>query len=528
MFLRKKTTAKSKQEDKKLNQNEAAAKIQGLFRGYRSRKKTNIFGKSQGKEVEVYLPLCLRDMKASDSSYEDVWFAGYKLLLCKSDLFYVHMDTMPFLKDGLKYRTFIAEIVTVPTRQPEEHKTNLRTENEIDLVVYDFLLLLETFSRQSSKRSEVSFLPFTKLLQQYNEKHPKHPLILGKDIKECLNNESSEFFFVFDKNFYPNFYFEAGPKTDGAAIAVAENHYVKEGQLLVHIQKTFSLPIQHYSPDILSERFNHTPQQIEFLHEARNRSKQLIKKFPLPKNADQEKILGLLTICVEQIITETLSYTDLYEKADRPIFSMRHILHYLRNMLCNSEEINWFTHLFQHQINDIFSILSKDAEYRPHYYGKEREYGSENGLANPGNGYDVIFDLFGDFSNKSYLSEEDKKSEYTMQRAEKYDITSWAKLFENHKNLSGRTHLRLQKTYNKDNQVEYHPLFEARRLQLMTIEDFRQGKSCVAPPQIIQDEKQSACTVTPMKNVRDGNLTGSKMQWETTHADDLTSKFLCL
>lgn len=493
MSLRKMTTAEPKQEAKKLNQNEAAAKIQGLFRGYRSRKKTNIHGKSQGKEVEVYLPLCLRDMKSSDSSYDEVWFGSYKLLLCKSDLFYVHMDRMSFFKDGLKHNnTFIAEIVTVPTRQPEEHKTNLRTENEIDLVVYDFLLLLENFSRQSSKRSEVSFLPFTQLLQQYNEKHPKHPLTLGKDLKDYLNMESAEMCFVFDRNYYPYFDFEAGPKTDGAAIVVAENQYVKEGLLLVHIQKTFSLPIQHYSPDILSERFNHTPQQVKFLHEARNRSKQLIEKFPLPKNADQGKILGLLTMCVEQIITETHGYTDLYEKADRPIFAMRHILHYLRNMLCNSDEINWFTHLFQHYINDIYSILSKDAEYSPHYRGKEREYFSENGLANPGNGYDVIFDLFGDFSNKSCLSEEDKKNEYMMQRAEKYQITSWAKLFATHKNLSGRTHLRLQKTYNKDNQVEYHPLFEARRLQLMTIEDFRQGKSCVAPPRIIQDEKQTA------------------------------------
>src|SRR5208337_4977904 len=121
----------------------------------------------------------------------------------------------------------------------------------------------------------------------------------------------------------PSFDESATPRTEKAREIISQCDY-QRGVLLVHIQKTYSLPIEKYCADIISKRLNNTPHQIKVLQEATERSKAFIDKHPLPKAANKERILGLLTVFVEHVIslTNLENYKDLHEKADRPVLSI--------------------------------------------------------------------------------------------------------------------------------------------------------------------------------------------------------------
>lgn len=486
--------------------NQAAIKIQSLYRGYLSRKKTNIQGKSQGKEIEIYLPLGIKKRNTDLYSYEMIGRA--KTVLCQSALFNIQIDCMYFKSDTYSgHKVSIAEIVTTPYRQPNEEKTNLRNEAEIDAAVSDFLNILEDFTLASAKKNQKSFLSLEAVLITYNKKHIKHPLVMARWLKEYLNkperrmgfcgklvpvekHENSQICFIYASDFVPNFYFDSGPKTEAAAIVVSQNQY-RNGKLLVHVQKTFSMSLEDYKPDICLKDFNHTPTQIKFLQEARHRAETFITKYPLPQGANTGKILGLLTVCVEHIlsITKVKEYKGCYEKADRTVFSLRHILHYVKINICNEAEIKWFSDMFKSHLPDIQKILCVD-HYAPDYRGNEGAYSCVGGMALMKR-YDVIFDLFGDFYNQKQLSLGDKENAYLMFIANHYGIKSWKDLFNHHVSLSDRTHLCLQKVMNQDGRFEYHALFEARRLQLMTVHDFVSGKSQVVPPLIVDNKHKT-------------------------------------
>jgi hypothetical protein len=476
----------------------AAIKIQSSFKGYVLRKKNNIYGRSQGKEIEVYLPLGVKKRNAKTFSYDDM-IGQYKTILCKSELFYLQIDYMRF---GLGRKVSIAEIVTTPFRQTGEDKSNLRTEKEIDDAVADFIRLLENFTKESSAKTEPSFFPLEEVLIEYNKIHPRYPLRMNPWLvqylkkPECrdlfsgrmipvVKHQNINICFIYDSNCTPNFSLYRGPRTDSATSVISLNEY-KSGTLLVHVQITFSMPIQDYKPEIMlilrDLGFNHTSQQIEFLQEARNRAERFVLAHPLPSKCDREKILGMLTICVEHIITlaNAREYKGLHEKADRPVFSFRHILHYVKQNICNETEIKWFEEMFIRHFKDIQRLLCRN-EYTPDYKGNEGAYGHASGFAKKSR-YDVIFDLFGDFSNKKEIGPLDEKKPYLTFNADEYGITSWETLFDNHLSLSGRTHLQLQKVITADGKIEHHPLFEARRLPLMTIQEFRAGKSRIQPP----------------------------------------------
>jgi hypothetical protein len=468
----------------------AAIKIQSAVRRFFSQKKTNIYGQSEGKEIEVYLPFGVRKIGKKSYSYDMP--GKYKYIVCESDLFYIQIDYMNF-KGRRRYK--IPEIVTTPFRKSGEVDTNLPMEEFIDEAIGDLLFLLEEFTQKAASQKEVAYLPLNDLIQQYNEKHPTHPLRLTKHLKEYLANpeyeevltnkvnivkehKDVEICFIYDRNYTPVFDTDLTPRTPNAAEIVSKNEYIK-GKLLVHIQKTFSLPIEKYKPGVCHKGFHLTEQQLSFMQEAYERAENFIKVHPLPPEANQNRILGLLTVCAEHIISLSCAkqYVGLHEKADRPILSIRHILHYLKKKVCNAMECAWFDNMYRHHRQDIQAILCKN-DYTPDYRGNGT-YGNANGLSQSER-YDVIFDLFGDFSNGIELSNDDLNNPLTLEELQEmkaYGITSWEKILENHSSLTGRTHLRLQKVFNSNGDTQYDPLFEARRIGLITILEFKGGRS---------------------------------------------------
>ena len=418
---------------------DAARQIQRMWRGFLSRKQTNIYGRSQGKEIEIYLPLGIQKKGSGVCSLEMV--GNYKSVICESDLFSIQIDHMSFSGER---RLKIPEIVTAPFRQAGEACSNLHTEKEIDEAVSDFLALIETFTKDAAASSLLtSALKLTDLMDAYNLQH----------------------------------------RTLDSAKNIDANGYTS-GKLLVHVQTTFSLPIEDYGPEMVTkyflETFHNTEQQLDLLREAHARAQQFIMNHPLPIEGNQKKILGLLTLCVEQILTVSKSqdYVGLHEKADRPILSIRHILHYVKKNVCNEAELNWFDTMFQEHLDDIkrtFCVEGYSRDYRSLGGG----YGYSNIEVAK---YDVIFDLFGDFSNGKNMSQDDINHPLTLNELEEMHndkMSSWKDIYEGHASLSGRTHLCLQKVINKEGVAEYHPLFEARRIGLMTVEEFQEGKSQV-------------------------------------------------
>lgn len=489
-----------------VKQQSAATIIQKTFRGYLSRKKTNIFGRSQGKEIEVYLPFGVRNKTTKTVSCEDM-IGGYKYLLCTSDLFNIQLDCMNFL-DQTNYKAYqkkqflIPEIVTAPCRQLNEVNTNLPTEEKIDNAVSDFLQLLKDFAKQASELDQPSILLLDDLLNKYNQKHSKHPLHLVPKVKNYLKNpqcqglltqtlvpvkkhQNTELCLVYDARKYPQFDTYSTPKTPDAK-KIADQTGYQSGELIVHIQKTFSLAIADYKPESISKDFNVTEYQMELLRTAQARAEQLIKEFPLPVKANKEKVLGLLTVCVEHIlcVTNAKQYKGLHEKADRPILSIRHILHYIKLNVCNKSELDWFDNMFNKHLPDIQRIFGK---YYPDFRGKGEFFGSSE-FVTARERYDVIFDLFGDFSNRKSYTTADADNPYLKRNACEYGIKSWKHLFHNHESLSGRAHLVLQRQF-KELKEENQPLFEARRIGMMTIDEFIKGKSRISLLSV--GEKQS-------------------------------------
>lgn len=482
----------------------AALKLQSFFRGYSGRKETNLYGSSQGKEIEIYLPFAVKKIGSQQFSYEDM-LGGYKYIICSSDLFHIQMDFMNFGFKTLK----IPEIVTVPFRSPDEENSNLRTEEEIDNAIGDFISLLAEFTtKAASQKKAVAFLSLNELIKMYNEKQPNHPLMLRSSLRTYLANpvrkelftakiapvkkhQNVEICFVFEPDLLPRFDISSTPRTEKAAQIVENNTYC-EGKLLMHIQKTYSLPIEKYNPQFLSIEKNpllhNTRQQLDYLTEARNRSEQFVEKHPLPTNANRERILGLLTLCAEHVLTivRSKNYKNLHEKADRPVLSIRHILHYVKINVCNKEERQWFMDRFYNDRQDIQAILCEHS-YVPDFRGGNGGYGNINGFSEDER-YDVIFDLFGDFTNGQNLTEEDIGNPLSVgeiKELEDYGMTSWKNIYSHHLSIEGRTHLKLQKVSN-----EFHALFEARRIGLMTLEEFQEGKSRIYFGDLLKEQTE--------------------------------------
>ncbi|GEM_PF-6181782 len=488
-----------------MKEDQAAIKIQSVFRGYLFRKKKT-FGKSAGKEIEIYLPIGIKKSNSSTISYDNIPGAGADTFICESELFSIKRDVMRFTSHCEKLE--IPEIVTAPFRQHGEINTNLPTEEEIDTAIYDLLSIIENFTQQAAQTNQVSYLPLRQLLQEYNQKHGKHPLRIPTYFKKMLNeprdmlyffqkysygskinskkltsDSNAELCLVYDHKVEPIFNKSDTPRTLDASRVITENKY-QTGELLVHIQKTFSFPVEEYKPGLLSEDFHLTEQQKDFLKEARNRSENFIDKHPLPTTANKEKILGLLTICAEHVITVTKSkeYVDLHERADRPALVSRHLLHYIKKNVCNDVELKWFDEMFKNHQEDIQRILCVD-HYEPDYKGKDGAYGSSDSNGWKNARYDVIFDLFGDFANQYALTVVDKDylPEKQYLKMKEYGITSWKKMFSNYQFLLGRNiyfNLQMVKGENKKN--EYEVLAEARRIGLMTIEEYGQSKSGIS------------------------------------------------
>ena len=452
---------------------DAARQIQRMWRGFLSRKQTNIYGRSQGKEIEIYLPLGIQKKGSGVCSLEMV--GNYKSVICESDLFSIQIDHMSFSGER---RLKIPEIVTAPFRQAGEACSNLHTEKEIDEAVSDFLALIETFTKDTAASSQLtSALKLTDLMDAYNLQHPKHPLQLHSTLKKYLANPVRKALFsdniepvlkhkdidlclIYQPDCFPKFDKTNTPCTLDSAKNIDANGYTS-GKLLVHVQTTFSLPIEDYGPEMVTkyflETFHNTEQQLDLLREAHARAQQFIMNHPLPIEGNQKKILGLLTLCVEQILTVSKSqdYVGLHEK-----------------------ELNWFDTMFQEHLDDIkrtFCVEGYSRDYRSLGGG----YGYSNIEVAK---YDVIFDLFGDFSNGKNMSQDDINHPLTLNELEEMHndkLSSWKDIYEGHASLSGRTHLCLQKVINKEGVAEYHPLFEARRIGLMTVEEFQEGKSQV-------------------------------------------------
>jgi hypothetical protein len=480
-----------------MNEEQAALTIQRFFRAHLSRKKTNSYGSSQGKEIEIYLPFGLSKKGTQLCSTEHMYMlGGYKTMICKSDLFSIQIEYMKFR--GAKRPFSIPEIVTAPFRSPEETNSNLPTEEEIDSAVDDFIALLQKFtSDAASQGKQRAFVSLDCLMDTFNAAHARHPLSMSSLVRKYLENpvrkklftdkkipvpehHMVDICFIYEPEKFPRFDLSATPRTFAAAEIISDNLY-SQGKLLLHVQKTYSLPVENYHPDFLAidknPSLHNTPQQLVLLGEARRRAELFIEAHPLPKNANRARVLGLLTICAEKVITVVYAkaYQNLHEKADRPVLSIRHTLHYVKKMICNEAERQWFNNMFCNHRDDIDTILCEN-QYSPDYRGRDCHYGDSRGLSQ-GERYDVIFDLFGDFSNGEALTLDDVNNPLSVkecQQLEKYGITSWKNLYKNHLSLSGRTHLRLQKVGD-----HYEPLFEARRIGVMTPEEFRQGESRV-------------------------------------------------
>ncbi len=484
------------------DRNFAATKIQSTLRGFFSRKATNIYGRSQGKEIEVYLPFGSRDRNSGICSYDMVGECKY--IICESDLFVLQIDPMKFI-DSKNHKNIlkIPEIATMPFRQTGETQSNLPSEEDIDNAVGDFLLLLENFVRHAVTQCTKQYLLLDDLIKTYNAKHARHPLRLATWLRAYLKNpqyedpfgeiktmethRDIELCFLYERDFEPIFDEADIPRTQAAAEIISEHGY-KRGNLLIHVQETFSLPMDEYTPNILSREKNpalhNTAQQLKVLHEARRRSELFVKEYPLPERANPARILGLLTLCVEHMLSvlKAKEYIGLHEKADRPVLSVRHILHYIKINVCNDDELTWFNDMFKNHREDITNILCENS-YIPDYQGNGGNYGNVRGMSESAR-YDAIFDLFGNFANTHSLSQMDHRTTLTAEEFQKmrsYGIESWKDVYKNHLSLCGRTHLRLQKV-NKNGQTEYHPLFEARRIGIMTITEFKEGKSHISIP----------------------------------------------
>lgn len=532
----------------------AAIRIQSVIRGNISREKTNLYGESEGKEIEIYLPWGFRKIGSDVCSYEMIGY--YKYTVCESDLFSVQIDHMHFREEKENFSNtntyMIPEVVTSPYCRPGESRHNLYTEKEIDIAVGDFISILDASVKQAAENKiDMQFISLKHVMDLFNQKHLDHPLRMSKNLRTYLQNPQSkklftnemkpvekhqniEIGFIYQPNCFPLFDKSNTPRTLDASIIVNNNGYLT-GNLLIHIQKTFSLAIEKYRPEVCDERFNHTTQQINYLKEARKRAENFLQLHPPLDNANKEKILGLLTICVEHVITVTKPYKGLHEDIDKPFLSIRHILHYVKNMICNDAEHEWFNDMFRYFREDINNILCENSyvpTYRPsinHGHSGER--------------YDVIFDLFGNYANCCALDRsnpEDAKMAFYFSLFD-YGMKSWKDIYHNHMSLSGRTHLNLQKVIDENGNTEFHPLFEARRIGLMTIEEFKQGKSCISLgecstrkdeiPSVVSDHDQEILNIKPQmeaifpKIVALSDIIYNDEFWEC-HLKDQDKKYL--
>lgn len=152
------------------------------------------------------------------------------------------------------------------------------------------------------------------------------------------------------------------------------------------------------------------------------------------------------------------------------------------------DDYNAFYHdSFMENLVSFSSLIRASDDHRPYLNNFSKKLNSSieiittisssRNIGDHQERYDVVFDLFGNFNNGVKLEKSDLNNPLSAEELklfERYGITSWEKIFTNHRFLSGRTHLRLQKV-----DKELHPLFEARRIGLMTPTEFKQGQSRV-------------------------------------------------
>lgn len=477
------------------NHDLAATIIQKNYRGFFSRKATNHYGASEGKEIEIYIPLGIKKRTRDIPEYEMV--GGYGCILYRSSLFHLQIDYMQFHNSSHKFP--IIEIVTVPYRSPDACFSNLPSEEEVDRAVYDLLAIIEKFSKSAASGLQAQSIKLDEIIQQYNLIQEKNQLCLDNEIRKYLNNPVMKDLFtdneetveehvdidmllIFDKNKYPVFNTYTTPSTESANDIVKQNRY-KEGILIIHIQKTFSLQVEYYHPDYIKKstfgEFNITEQQYSYLSEAHQKAISIVSKYPLPIGAHRDRVLGLITICAERVIMATKRYSDLHEHADKPVLYCRHILHYIKMCLCNDAEKQWFDDLFKNHFSDIKMMLCDEK-----YSGDHRRYGISTCDSTK---YDAIFDLFGDFSNKCKMSREDIDNPLSQDELKvlyRHGNNSWNNIYHNHSYITGRSQFQLQATTRNSGNGKYAPLFEARRIGIMTISEFKAGKSQVHLPAV--------------------------------------------
>lgn len=475
------------------NRNLAATIIQKSYRGFFSRKATNHYGLSEGKEIEIYIPLGIKKRTGDIPKYEMI--GGYGCILYRSPLFHLQIDYMQFKNSAHKFP--IIEIVTVPYRSPHANSSNLPSEEEVDMAVYNLLAVIEKFSKSAASASQAQFIKLDEIIQQYNLIHPKNRICLDKEMREYLKNPvmkdlfsddyetveehvDVEMLLIFDKNKYPVFNIFTTPSTESANDLVAQNRY-KEGRLIIHIQKTFSLQVEYYHPLYINKntfgKFNITDQQYSYFSEAHQKAVAIVSKYPLPIGAHRNRVLGLITICAERVIMATKYYSDLHEHPDKPVLYCRHILHYMKMCLCSDAEKQWFADLFKNYFSDIKMMLC-DMEY----IGDHRRYGSSTCDSTK---YDAIFDLFGEFSNKCKMSKDDIDNPLSQDELKvlyKHGNNSWNNIYFNHSFITGRSQFQLQAITRNPGNGNYAPLFEARRIGIMTIPEFKAGGSQVHLP----------------------------------------------